>query len=211
MKLLKSKKIKLIKAKKKDSIFFYNLRNSKQIKKISTNTNNISYFKHKIWFKKSIINKNYFFFLIEFLKKNIGYIRLKKKDINTFIISIALNKSYINKGIGSLSIKCVEKKFKNYNFIAKVKKTNKISYKFFKKNGYTKISNEKNFFIMGKKNKIHSKTIDKIENVRAKNNVNWMDILRIAYKYSPRETVNIMKKIYVSDKKISQLVKTLLR
>ena len=51
--------------------------------------------------------------------------------------------------------------------------------------------------------------IDQIENIRSKNNVNWMDILRIAYENDPKKTSKIMKKIHNSDSKISKLVKKL--
>ena len=62
------------------------------------------------------------------------------------------------------------------------------------------------------KNKISNKyikVINKIENVRKKNNKNWMDILRIAFKYSPKETAKVMNSIYKDDKRISNLVKKL--
>ena len=36
------------------------------------------------------------------------------------------------------------------------------------------------------------KIIDEIEKVRTRNNVNWMDVLRLAFKHSPEEA----KKIY---------------
>ena len=36
-----------------------------------------------------------------------------------------------------------------------------------------------------KKKKDYGKIIDQIEKVRSKNNKNWMDILRLAYKYAP--------------------------
>ena len=54
------------------------------------------------------------------------------------------------------------------------------------------------------------KIINKIENIRKKNNVNWMNILRIAFKYSPKATAKVMSKIYTDDQKISSLVKKLL-
>jgi hypothetical protein len=54
------------------------------------------------------------------------------------------------------------------------------------------------------------KIINKIENIRKKNNVNWMNILRIAFKYSPKATAKVMSKIYLDDQKISSLVKKLL-
>jgi hypothetical protein len=61
-----------------------------------------------------------------------------------------------------------------------------------------------------KKSKNYLKIISKIENIRKKNNVNWMNILRIAFKYSPKATAKVMSKIYLDDQKISYLVKKLL-
>ena len=66
-----------------------------------------------------------------------------------------------------------------------------------------------------KKKKIINKTdfylkiIRKIENKRKKNNINWMDILRLAFKSSPSEAKKIMVKIYQDDTKISKLIKKL--
>lgn len=53
--------------------------------------------------------------------------------------------------------------------------------------------------------------INQIENIRKKNNVNWMNILRISFKYSPNETARVMAKIYSYDIKISKLVKKLIK
>jgi hypothetical protein len=63
---------------------------------------------------------------------------------------------------------------------------------------------------MKKNKKYYLTIISKIEKVRKKNNVNWMDILRIAFEYSPKSTAKIMSKIYTDDQKISSLVKKLL-
>ena len=54
-----------------------------------------------------------------------------------------------------------------------------------------------------------SKVIDQIERIRSKNNVNWMDILRLAFKLDPVNASKIMKKINYDDKKISNLLKKL--
>jgi hypothetical protein len=51
--------------------------------------------------------------------------------------------------------------------------------------------------------------IDEIEQIRSKNNVNWMDILRLAFKSSPKEAKLLMKKIDHSDNRISELMKKL--
>ena len=51
--------------------------------------------------------------------------------------------------------------------------------------------------------------IDEIEKVRTKNNVNWMDVLRLAFKHSPEEAKKLMKIIDHEDNRISELVKKL--
>jgi hypothetical protein len=51
--------------------------------------------------------------------------------------------------------------------------------------------------------------IDEIENVRSKNNVNWMDIMRLAFKNNPVEAKKLMRKIDLEDNKISDLIKKL--
>ncbi len=52
-------------------------------------------------------------------------------------------------------------------------------------------------------------TIDRIEKVRTNNNVNWMDILRIAITHAPKETKAVLKRINDDDNKISDLFKDL--
>jgi hypothetical protein len=60
-----------------------------------------------------------------------------------------------------------------------------------------------------KKSENYLRIISQIENIRKKNNVNWMNILRIAFKNNPKATANVMSKIYSDDKKIGALVKKL--
>lgn len=52
--------------------------------------------------------------------------------------------------------------------------------------------------------------INRIENIRTKNNGNWMDLLRLAMKYDPKETKKILKGIFELDKAISTEVEKLL-
>lgn len=59
------------------------------------------------------------------------------------------------------------------------------------------------------KSKNYLQIISQIENIRKKNNINWMNILRIAFKYNPKATAKIMSKIYLDDKRIGILVKKL--
>jgi len=58
--------------------------------------------------------------------------------------------------------------------------------------------------------KNYLRIISQIESVRKKNNTSWMNILRLAFKHSPKNTAKLMTKIYTDDQKISDLVKKLL-
>jgi hypothetical protein len=53
------------------------------------------------------------------------------------------------------------------------------------------------------------KIIDEVERVRTRNNVNWMDVLRLAFRYAPDEARELMKKINQEDDRISALFKQL--
>ena len=59
-----------------------------------------------------------------------------------------------------------------------------------------------------KKNK-HLKVINEIQKIRSKNNVNWMNILRLAFKLDPKSAAKIMKKINYDDKRIAKLLNEL--
>ena len=59
------------------------------------------------------------------------------------------------------------------------------------------------------KNNKYLSIIAKIEKVRSKNNVNWMNILRLAFKLDANQAKKIMQKINYDDKKISQLLNKL--
>ena len=45
--------------------------------------------------------------------------------------------------------------------------------------------------------------LDELEKVRAKNNINWMNILRLAFKNSPEEARKIISEINKKDNEIS--------
>ena len=53
------------------------------------------------------------------------------------------------------------------------------------------------------------KIIDEVERVRTRNNVNWMDVLRLAFRHAPDEARGIMEKINQEDDRISALFKQL--
>ena len=57
--------------------------------------------------------------------------------------------------------------------------------------------------------KNYNKIINQSQKVRSKNNVNWMNILKLAFKLDPKKASKIMKKINYDDKKISKLLNQL--
>ena len=61
-----------------------------------------------------------------------------------------------------------------------------------------------------KKKKIdYNKIFDNIEKIRSRNNKNWIDILRLAFKHSPNEAKKIFKQIVNKDRKLIKLAKDL--
>lgn len=55
----------------------------------------------------------------------------------------------------------------------------------------------------------HDEIIDQIQAVRSKNNKNWMDLMRLAFKHAPKEAAAIVADIYREDAEISSLAKRL--
>ena len=49
------------------------------------------------------------------------------------------------------------------------------------------------------------KIIDVIEKIRTHNNVNWMNILRLAIKHAPEDAIDLLKKVNSADERISEL------
>lgn len=54
-----------------------------------------------------------------------------------------------------------------------------------------------------------AEVIDAIEAARARNNRNWMDLLRLAYLHAPEEAAAIVREIHSQDGAISALVEEL--
>jgi hypothetical protein len=59
------------------------------------------------------------------------------------------------------------------------------------------------------KKKKSSVVFKNIENIRKKNNKNWIDLLRLAYDVKPNETKSILTKILKKDKELIKLASKL--
>ena len=55
------------------------------------------------------------------------------------------------------------------------------------------------------------KLVNQIQKIRSKNNKNWMNLLRLAFKLDPKNASKIMKEINYNDKEISSLLKNLIK
>tara|TARA_B100000989_G_scaffold298322_1_gene287096 strand:+ start:649 stop:846 length:198 start_codon:yes stop_codon:yes gene_type:complete len=55
------------------------------------------------------------------------------------------------------------------------------------------------------------KLINQIQQIRKKNNLNWMDMLRLAFKHDPQNASKIMANIYHDDQRVSKIVKKLVK
>ena len=60
-----------------------------------------------------------------------------------------------------------------------------------------------------RKENYYLKIINKIEKVRSKNNVNWMGLLKLAFRHAPEEASKLMQRVNSEDKKISFLLSKL--
>tara|TARA_B100000029_G_C17604144_1_gene966835 strand:- start:3102 stop:3305 length:204 start_codon:yes stop_codon:yes gene_type:complete len=59
--------------------------------------------------------------------------------------------------------------------------------------------------------KYYLKLINSIEKTRKRNNRNWMDLMRLAFKCNPSESKKIVRGIFKEDKKINTLIKKLVK
>jgi hypothetical protein len=53
--------------------------------------------------------------------------------------------------------------------------------------------------------------IKQIENVRSKNNKNWMDLYRLSLAVAPDKSIKIIKKIISRDKSVTKLAEKLIK
>ena len=197
---------------KSDLNFTFFLRNNKLIRKESFNSEIITIKDHKEWFFQRLKNKKSPFFIIFHKKTKVGTLRYDKQDF-FYNVSISILPKYQSLKIGSIALNISENLFKKTMIVSKIKKNNLRSLNFFNKNGYSIIS-EKPIYtlykvINKKENQKNNYIIDQIQQIRKKNNVNWMDILRIAFESSPDKTKKVFKNIFTDDRSINTISKKL--
>lgn len=141
------KNIWIRKCEYKDCEFLYKLANDKLCRENSFNSDFIEYNIHKIWFNKSLKSNDRKIFIVQYMNKDIGQIRMDFIHKNCAEISYSLDKEYRGKGIGTYIVALIKDiikdKYKNIKVIqGKVKFSNISSRKVFLKNGYLEIKEE---------------------------------------------------------------------
>jgi len=210
------------KANIKDSKDIWKWRNNIITRQNCTNQGVVTWSEHCDWYKNALKNR-IIIISIQNKKNKIGIVRYDKVDKFEYDISININPKYRNKKYGKLVILDSEKFIKkNCVIIAKIKPSNLASINLFKSCNYKKIGKGKGLIIykkiidvknldINRINEIENylKIINQIQNIRKKNNVNWMDILRLSFNKSPNEAKKIFSRIVADDNLINKLAKKL--
>lgn len=182
-------------------------RNDELTRLNSFNSEIVSLEDHLNWFRKSLSSPNREIYIAEIKDFPIGTIRVDVNKDGSKELSWIVAPSQRGKGYGSLILNTFLSIYPS-TYTAQIKEENIPSVKMVKKNGFTLLSKKgSNLTFIKKLSDLE--IIDAIQKVRNKNNVNWMDILRIAFKHAPEETRTVFKRITNSDDEIGNLSKLL--
>lgn len=200
-------KLTIRKAYKKDSKFLFNLRNERETINNSLSAKAVSKPEHATWYEKKLNDQKSKIFIYENNSKNkVGFVRFDLNKSNTIAnVSIAISKEFRGKGCSKTMLQIGIKeiaKIQPVVFLATVKADNESSLRAFKSTGFGVESSNKKIIKLSNKQIV----IDAIEAVRNRNNVNWMNLLRLAFRLSPKEAGEIMGNINSDDSEISKLL-----
>ena len=141
----------LRRAKISDSKLFFILRNQSDTRKFSINKNKIPHEKHERWYELNFQKKNNFFFVIVFKNKDIGYLRLEKKQ-KFYYVSICVSKHFRKFNIAFKTLSSLSRYIKkNKILIAEIDLKNISSINLFIKSGFKVKMLKKNNLTMIKK------------------------------------------------------------
>lgn len=189
-------------------------RNDPQTRQNSISSAEILEENHKQWLQLTLESSLRKIFIYE-LDAPVGTLRLDIIDKDTNVLSWTVAPDARGKGIGSDMLKKFVEQYPG-EYFAEILPENRASLSMASKAGFKIIElNEKPFWkasdtVLAYYSGVTDlQIIDAIQQVRNKNNVNWMDILRIAFKYAPEETREVFKKITDSDDEIGKLSRKL--
>lgn len=203
--------MKIRRARESDSKELWSWRNDPQTRKNSTNKDEISWEAHSDWYASSLDNKarEIFIGLDDKTDEPIGMVRFDGNDAKaTSDVSINLNPDWRGKKVSTTLLASAIKEYQEgraYILIANIHPHNTASIKCFEQCGFAQ--EEETAELLTFKNR--QGIIDAIEGVRSANNVNWMDLMRLAFRRAPKEAGDIVRRINSDDGKIADLLKRL--
>jgi len=188
-------------------------RNDAITRKNSISQAEVSKEDHKKWLEKTILNSpNIFLFILEDKGVPVGTIRSNKTGVDEYELSWTISPDYRRQGYGTKILKLFLLN-KNSAFIARIMPLNTGSILMTERNGFKLHGRDDQFLIykkvMREKKRTDLEIIDEVQKIRAKNNVNWMDILRLAFKHAPEDARKLMGTVNEYDGRISALLKEL--
>jgi UDP-4-amino-4,6-dideoxy-N-acetyl-beta-L-altrosamine N-acetyltransferase len=214
-------------------------RNSENVRPYMYSDHVISAQEHAEWFEKMLLDDTKKYWIIELEKTPVGVVNLTNIDLNSKCCDWAFyifDPNTRGKGVGSFVEKSVLKYVFDDLSLEKlnceVLETNpgvvKMHQKFgFVQEGFFRKAIRKKDQLVGihrlsmlreeyyetkrEKTSIDRdlEIIDKIQKIRSKNNINWMDILRLCLKENNKEAKKIIANINSHDSEISKLVEEL--
>lgn len=203
-------KLSIRKARASDSIKIFRWRSSEEAVKNSFSPGPSSYEAHNEWFKKQLQNPQSHMYIgqVGSFKQEIGVIRFDISEEHNCKVSITIDPAWRGKRLSSplidAGIARISRRF-DVIFLAEIKKKNLASRKCFENCGFTLYNIKANKLLYVNKQVL----IDKIESVRTRNNVNWMNLMRLAFKVAPHEAEQIFEQINQDDNSIAALLQIL--
>ena len=118
---------------------FFNWANEDSVRKLSFNSEKITYQDHQLWFEKQLNDENCFMYIF-YTHIDIGQVRIQKVTNNDAIINISLDEKFRGKGYGvqmlTMSTEIFRKSFPNIIINAYIKTENIASKNVFEKSGF---------------------------------------------------------------------------
>ena len=179
-------------------------RNDESVRENSINTELIDEETHKSYIKNLIKREDRNQFLYFVAGQPVGYIREDELD-GCKELSYLISPSHQGKGYGKKMMKQFLSS-RSGRFILHIKDHNIPSVKMAVANGFTEVETHDNYIKYELTKMTDLEIIDAVEEARKGNNVNWMNLVRLAFEVAPERARPIFAKINGGDGEISKLL-----
>ena len=187
-------------------------RNDPETIRFSTTNTGVSKDEHRTWIEGKLKSEETMILIgcDSASGEEMGVVRFDAHDEHFWIVSINLAPTWRGRKMAAPLLDEAVAVFGNEHtaiLTAYVKQDNIASRKVFERCGFALYEeNEEQLTYMNK-----VLIINEIESVRSRNNVNWMNLMRLAFRVAPHEAEEIFKNVNKDDGTIAALLKTLTR